>query len=339
MTPALARVPAGQVRSRSEAAASSRPPFKFELARKPRALRVLVTGADGFIGGHIARGLRAAGHAVTGAVYARAPRRDEVAVDLTRPEQLVRLPCDVDAVVHAAGIVDASAPARVIFDVNLRATAHLLQWARRRAVGHFVQLSSVAVYGPLVVGEDRAETTPRLGAALGLPYMRSKARAERLIEASGVPYTLLRPPAVVGPGDTVVSGGFVRALRGAGLPFSPTEAAARRVSLCFVDGLVDLSARVLQRGPLYAAVHAVDAQLTLLEAAELYARALRTPLYFAPLGFRAALRNRNDAGLSWLFASARFGQHYTAERARRELGDAQSFAVEDAISAAVRSLV
>jgi nucleoside-diphosphate-sugar epimerase len=178
---------------------------------------VLVTGADGFIGGHVARALSSVGHTVTGVVYGRAAGEGEVRVDLTVPEQLSALPHGVDAVVHAAGVVDPRA-AHAMAAVNVGGTAALTAWSRAQRVGHFVQLSSVAVYGPLVLGRDRSEEAPRLGLALGLPYMRTKARAERVVAAAQVPYTLIRPPAVLGPGDTVITPGFVAALTGAGIP-------------------------------------------------------------------------------------------------------------------------
>jgi nucleoside-diphosphate-sugar epimerase len=300
--------------------------------------RVLVTGADGFIVSQIARGLRAAGYDVTGVVFARPAGLREVRVDLTRAGELRRLPRGTQAIVHAAGVVDAQAPSRLIFEVNVRGTANLLAWARARDVSHFVQLSSVAVYGPLVVGAERGEDTPRLATAIGLPYMRSKARAERAVEDSGVPFTLLRPPAVVGPGDTVITRGFVDALRGAGLPLLPRAHAGRRVALAFAPGLADLSALVLARGALGRAVHAVDAELTLLELAQLYAAALRLPLRFGAVGWTTAVGRRRDAGFSWLVASALAGQHYSATRLHSELGYLPRHTARAMIEAAVGAL-
>jgi nucleoside-diphosphate-sugar epimerase len=301
-------------------------------------VRVLVTGADGFIGAHLVRGLVAAGHDVSSVVFMRPARAREVRVDLTQPAQHVALPGDVEAIVHAAGVVDARAPAQLMHAVNVEATRALAGWAHARGVKHFVQLSSVAVYGPLVLGEERDEDTPRLGLLGGMPYMRTKARAERVIEQSRVPYTLLRPPAVLGPGDTVISGGFVEALGADGIPLLPGASAERRVSLVTVEGVVRLAAQALERGPLRGAVHAVDLELTLAELGELYARALGLPLRYASIPWGTALRRRADSGFSWLVASARFGQHYSARRLRERFAWVSCPAPERAIEAAVSSL-
>jgi nucleoside-diphosphate-sugar epimerase len=301
-------------------------------------MRVLVTGADGFIGGRLVGGLSAAGHDVTSVVFMRPARAREVRVDLTQPAQHVALPQDIEAIVHAAGIVDARADSELMYAVNVFATEALANWARARKVRHFVQLSSVAVYGPLLLGEDRTELTPRLGLRVGLPYMRTKARAERAIEKAGVPYTHLRAPAVVGPGDTVITGGFAAALQDAGLPLLPGARPDRRVSLALVEGLVDLACRALEKGPLNAPVHAVDAELTLIELAHIYARALDVEARFAPIPWSMALTRRDDVGFGWLLASARFGQHYSAQRMRERLGRSSAGPLEAAVQAAVSGL-
>jgi nucleoside-diphosphate-sugar epimerase len=301
-------------------------------------MRVLVTGADGFIGAHLVRGLTAAGHDVTSVVFMRPARTKEVRLDLTRSAELVALPTDIDAIVHAAGLVDGRASMARMTEVNVDATRGLVNWAKARKVGHFVQLSSVAVYGPLLLGEDRKEDTTRMGLALGLPYMRTKARAERVIETSGVPYTLLRPPAVLGPGDTVITGGFLEAMRGDGIPLVPGARPDRRVSLALVEGLVELACRTLSHGPLRDAVHAVDLELTLEELAALYAQALGTEPRFVSVPWSAAIKRREDAGFSWLVASARFGQHYSAERMRERFGAPNPASAQHAVAAAVSSL-
>jgi nucleoside-diphosphate-sugar epimerase len=301
-------------------------------------MRVLVTGADGFIGGHLVRGLTAVGHDVTSVVFMRPARAKEVRIDLTRKAELVALPGDIEAIVHAAGLVDARASMARMTEVNVEATRGLVQWAKARNVRHFVQLSSVAVYGPLLLGEDRTEDTTRMGMAVGLPYMRTKARAERLVEQSGVPYTALRPPAVIGPGDTVITGGFVQALRGEGLPLVPGAKPSRRVSLALVEGVVELACRALAKGPLHGAVHAVDLELSLEELAQLYGQALSCEPRFVSVPWSTAIRRREDAGFSWLVASARFGQHYSAERVRREFGVVSTVSAREAVSAAVSSL-
>ncbi len=300
-------------------------------------MRVLVTGADGFIGGALVPALIAAGHEVVGAVFGRAAHESEARVDLTRPSELARLPSDIDAVVHAAGAVDAHSTPASMYAVNVQGTRHLTQWAKGARVSHFVQLSSVAVYGPRVIGEHRDETTPRYGLTFGLPYMRTKARAERVVETSGLPYSILRPCAVMGRGDTVLSRGFVEALAEGGLPLVPHASPTRRVSVLHIDGLAQAVIRTLSRGPLRKPIHVIDHEVALWELAAAYADAARLPLQFQQISWPHALRSRQDSGRMWLVASARFGQSYCTERMRRALGTWPARPVEQAVIDAVSS--
>jgi nucleoside-diphosphate-sugar epimerase len=300
-------------------------------------MRILVTGSDGFIGSHVARGLAAAGHRVVRLVFARPPAADELRVDLTHEAALARVPRDIDVIVHAAGAVDAHASYPQMFAANVRTTRNLLAWAPAR-VHHFVHFSSVAVYGPLVLGEDRSEATPRLGLHLGLPYMRTKATAERAVETSGIPYTLVRPPVVLGAGDSVLSRGFHDALCHEGVPLVPGAHLERRVSVAVVEGLAEVVRLCVAQGPLAGPLHAVDANLTVAELAGHYARALGRPLRTTPISWAAAVRSRNEAGIAWLVASTRFGQHYRAERLLTERGYAPNFSLESAIASGLSSL-
>jgi nucleoside-diphosphate-sugar epimerase len=194
------------------------------------------------------------------------------------------------------------------------------------------------VYGPLALGEQRGEHTPRLGRALGLPYMRTKAHAEQLVEQSGVPYTLLRPPAVLGAGDAVVSAGFLDALGPSGLPMLPGASRERWVSLACVEGLVQVVRLLLAHGPLYAPLHAVDLQLTFGELVAAYTRVLGREFQYVPTSWQRALRLRNEVGLAWLIASSRFGQHYLCDRLVSELGYRSQVRLDSAIQSGLSSL-
>jgi nucleoside-diphosphate-sugar epimerase len=165
-------------------------------------MRVLVTGATGFIASHLLPALTEAGHEVVALGHdpARIPSVEGVApfvADLRRAED-VRFP-DADAVVHLA---QANVPlpegAADLFAVNTASTAVLLEHARRVA-RRFVYASSASVYG----GGERAfdENDPPLARDF---YAATKIGAEALVGAysdllEGT--TTLRLVAPYGPGQ------------------------------------------------------------------------------------------------------------------------------------------
>ena len=158
-----------------------------------------ITGGTGFVGGHLIRAARAAGHPIR--ALTRGWRPPEEGIEwiegaLDRPESLAGLCEGADALIHIAGLINA--PDRAGFAaVNVAGTAAMIDAARRAGVRRFVHISSLAAREP------------------GLSdYGWSKAKAERLVAASGLDWTILRPPAVYGPGDRETFELFKMARRG-----------------------------------------------------------------------------------------------------------------------------
>ena len=184
------------------------------------ALTLALTGATGFVGSHLLAAARAAAHPVR--ALTRGPRAPEDGVTwidgaLDRPETLARLCEGADAVVHVAGLINA--PDREAFDiVNVAGTAHMIDAARAVGPRRFIHISSLAAREP------------------GLSdYGASKARSEQLVAASGLDWTIVRPPAVYGPGDRETFELFKMAKRG--LVALPPKG---RFSVIHVDDLAGL---------------------------------------------------------------------------------------------------
>ena len=158
-----------------------------------------VTGGTGFVGSHLLRAARAAGYKVR--ALTRGWRPPEVGIDwvdgaLDRPDSLFKLCDGADAVVHIAGLINASS--RAAFEaVNVAGTASLVDAARKAKLRRFVHISSLAAREPELSD-----------------YGRSKAKSERLVAASGLDWTIVRPPAVYGPGDRETFELFKMARRG-----------------------------------------------------------------------------------------------------------------------------
>jgi nucleoside-diphosphate-sugar epimerase len=156
------------------------------------------------VGTHLVRALRARGDAVTCLVRspdrARALGWTDVRVvpgDLDSPAAL-RQGCDgADVVYHVAGRISAR-NLREFLSVNRDGTARVLDAARAALPGRFVHVSTLAVGGPTVPGHPIDETRPPQPVT---NYGRSKLAAETLVRASGIPWTIVRPPVVYGERD------------------------------------------------------------------------------------------------------------------------------------------
>ncbi|MFC0673912.1 NAD-dependent epimerase/dehydratase family protein [Brachybacterium hainanense] len=184
------------------------------------AQKVLVTGASGMLGRHIATSLRDRGDAV------RVLQRRTAGIEgveeslgsLTSADDVRRAVDGVDAVVHVAAKVSISGPEEEYRAVNIEGTRHVLQAMRDGGVERLVNISSpsVAHLGASIVGLDATPADPQRARG---PYARTKAAAEQLAmaaDASGQALvTSIRPHIVWGPGDTQLVGRIVdRAAQG-----------------------------------------------------------------------------------------------------------------------------
>lgn len=179
-----------------------------------------MTGASGFVGGATMRQAIDAGWHVRALTRRPQPARDGVtwiAGALDRPDALAEMAADSDVVLHIAGVVNV--PTRAAFEAgNAIATANVVAAARDAGVRRFVHVSSLAAREP------------------GLSdYGWSKERAEAAVTASGLDWTIVRPPAVFGPGDTEMLDLFRMARRGIAL-LPPNG----RMSAIYVDDLARL---------------------------------------------------------------------------------------------------
>lgn len=171
-------------------------------------MKVLVTGATGFVGSHAVQELLEAGHTVRALVRPTSDASEltqqgiELALGSLADEAVLEAALDgCRGVVHAAGIVKATCEAELL-DVNGSGTGRLVRAARSApGVERFVYVSSIAAAGP--GGGQLA------GAAGGRPaepvsmYGRSKLIGEeRTLEAAdSLHVTIIRPPLVYGPRD------------------------------------------------------------------------------------------------------------------------------------------
>lgn len=163
---------------------------------------VLITGAAGFIGGHLRDRLVRAGVTVRGVDLAADPQRDIVAGSTLDPESWGSALAGVDTVVHAAATVSNVAPLEEAWSVNVLGTDRVMRAAAAAGVAHFVHLSSIAAFGenfPDGVTEDYPSHLT------GHTYADTKINGEAVVlagHASGlIDCTVIRPGDVYGPGS------------------------------------------------------------------------------------------------------------------------------------------
>lgn len=176
-------------------------------------MRILVTGATGFVGSHLCDKLVEQGHEVYALV-----RSDKKAEALPRSVQLIKgdlsiesiekwilkLPDILEAVIHTAGIVH-SFNSDSFYKVNTQATIYLIELFKKHYPSlHFIFISSLAAVGPSPENQPHVETDELYPPS---HYGKSKKKAEEaLIELAPQTWktTIIRPPMVIGPRDTAV---------------------------------------------------------------------------------------------------------------------------------------
>lgn len=218
------------------------------LPRAETGPLIALTGASGFVGRHLVRELAARGHRVR-----MLTRRDPVSLDwrdldlevvpgkLGDDAALRQLVTGADAVVHLAGLIKAVNTAQFMA-VNRDGTRALAQATQRYAPNaHFVQVSSLAAREPALSA-----------------YAASKAAGEQAaLDVLGRRATVLRPPAVYGPGDVETLIFFqLASYRTVWVPGNP----AAKMALIHVGDLATVIANLLASPPSGAICAVADAQ-------------------------------------------------------------------------------
>lgn len=215
---------------------------------------VLVTGATGFVGGHVCGALLQRGVAVRGAVWsdglAPAPGVEPVSLrDLADREGLRRALAGVDAVVHLAARVhimdDREAnPLQAYRSVNVQGTGAVLEEAIAAGVGRFVLFSSVKAVGESSDVPLTEATAPAPVDPYGISKLEAEVLVRRLATAHGVHAPILRLPLCYGPG---MKGNMLRlfSVVDRGLPL-PLGGISNHRSLVFVGNVADAVLSVLE---------------------------------------------------------------------------------------------
>jgi nucleoside-diphosphate-sugar epimerase len=210
-------------------------------------MKILVTGSNGFIGGAVARALQLRGDDVMGLgrhAQAKTPVHQYIVHDLVNPLPSMNA---VDAVIHCAALSAPWARPAAFEAANVAGTQHVMEYCRRLGISRLIYISSSSVY---YKREDQFQITeqtpiPNLNQQIN-HYSRTKRMAEMQVKEFPGIWTILRPRAVFGPGDTVLFPRILRAAQAGRLPLLRRSDGKPVIGdLIYIDTLVAYILRAL----------------------------------------------------------------------------------------------
>jgi 2-alkyl-3-oxoalkanoate reductase len=201
-------------------------------------MRILVTGATGFIGGFLIDDLRGAGHeifAVARRESNRQPLIDKgitvIEADVSDEKSLRALKeYPVEAVYHCAGLVEDKDLQR-LYRANVAGTDNICKYALEQGVRRFIYVSSVAT----VSGNEQVPLTEDLPYSATNLYGLSKLEAESIVleyRRHGLPVVIMRPSMVYGEGEPHAFDLIMRLLRCRCLPL--VDGGAHKMHMAYV---------------------------------------------------------------------------------------------------------
>lgn len=260
-------------------------------------MKLLLTGASGFIGGRFMQRVRGTpGIELLGIGRRTLPDADYRAIDLSRPFDLDFMP---DVVIHAAAQSSPFAPRREYLRHNVEATRHVVDWCRAHGRPKLVYISSSSVhYQPrdqIGIREDDP-----IGPRFANTYAETKAAGETLVRGYEGAWTILRPRAVFGPGDTVLFPRLLVAAKRGKLPNIVRDGTPAVGDLIGVDALVDYMLRAAQRPDAVGAFNLSQGEPVVMQdfLADVFAR-LGLPAPSRTVPYRAAHLAAHAAELAW----------------------------------------
>jgi len=167
--------------------------------KKPQ--KVLITGANGFIGNRLLQHYKSQGIAVIG-VDLTGNQDDIFQGDIGQPDSISHLLADCEVVIHTAALVSNAIADADMWRVNVLATHNLVEAAKKHNVKRFVQISSIVAYGNTAAGElDENHPVHADGGSYVLTKLASEHAVLAATANSAMELVIIRPGDVYGPGS------------------------------------------------------------------------------------------------------------------------------------------
>ena len=208
-------------------------------------MRVLVTGATGFLGRRLASALVEHGHQVR--VLVRNPSVDDADImngaeiwrgDLSDPKTVIAACADVEVVQHAGALSAPWGPKPEFYATNVGGTQAVIDGCQRYGVRRLIYVSSPSV---VFDGQDQhnlTEAAPYPATSVSV-YSHTKKLGEDLVNAASgdLEMVILRPKAIFGPGDRALLPRLLATARAGRLPMIGDG--RNLVDLTYVDNVVE----------------------------------------------------------------------------------------------------
>ncbi|MFD1988624.1 NAD-dependent epimerase/dehydratase family protein [Paenibacillus nicotianae] len=209
--------------------------------------RALITGATGFLGGHMARRLVELGWEVsgTGRDHSRGRALEQLGVqmkyyDLCDAEQTIQACKGQNVVFHCAALSSPWGTYSSFYRSNVEATAHIVEGCIQHHVERLIHVSTPSVYfdGKAHYGIAESDPLPRKSVN---HYASTKLLAEQIVQQAyqkqRLPSIIIRPRAIFGPMDQTLFPRLLEANRQSGVPL--LQGGRAPIDLTYVDNVVD----------------------------------------------------------------------------------------------------
>lgn len=209
-------------------------------------MKILVTGATGFVGTQLIQKMAREGHAIRALVrkpeQAGELKKLNVEIcqgDVTDRASLADALREVDTVIHMASRVGETGTREEFFSVNLQGTLNLLEACRHVPLKRFIHVSSLSVITGYMDHDGSAENSPYR--YTGEHYADSKIEAEKAVmeynKKYQIPAVILRPGFIYGPGDRLFLPAVIQNLREKKVIF--IDGGKKLLNLTYVGNLIE----------------------------------------------------------------------------------------------------